>query len=94
MDSKHSADMAYQPGDHLAIFPSNKPHIVNLILSHTTLEDGLTPDDVLKLEVAEDQQETFGEQWADCSLPCSDESLNINSSNSKHTNIQVPGKKY
>ena len=61
LDTMQSDAIHYQPGDHVGIFPTNRPDIVNIILRYTSMEGDMTPDDLIKPEVMEEQLTPMGQ---------------------------------
>ncbi|XP_072022781.1 nitric oxide synthase, inducible-like [Amphiura filiformis] len=57
LDTQGRKDLSYQPGDHVAVFPTNDKELVHKIVSRLELE--YTPDTVLQLEMQTDGQQVW-----------------------------------
>ncbi|XP_072024835.1 nitric oxide synthase, inducible-like isoform X2 [Amphiura filiformis] len=57
LDTQGRTDLSYQPGDHVAVFPTNDKELVHKILSRLELE--YTPDTVLQLEMQTEGQQDW-----------------------------------
>ena len=57
LDTQGSSDLAYEPGDHVAIFPINDKELVQRIVGRITVEQSL--ETVLQLEVQTNNQGAY-----------------------------------
>lgn len=56
LKTENSTELQYKPGDHVAIFPANRPELVQALIDR--LSDDVDPD---KLIVVEASREVKGE---------------------------------
>ena len=54
LDTQGSPNLAYEPGDHVAIFPTNDNELVQRIVSRIKMEH--TPETTVQLEIASGSQ--------------------------------------
>ena len=57
IDTNGLKDLAYQPGDHLSVYPSNEPELVNKLL--TKIDTTLSDDETARLEFLEGNFQYF-----------------------------------